>query len=91
MIRDVGWNDWKYQGGTGWSSGQDGGVGRSPSLPYTTKRRITTNLKSRNNQKFQKIKLHRALTNKELKKQSARTTRLVRTHGEVASHSGGTC
>ena len=27
------------------SSGQDGGLGRNASLPHTTKRRITTNLK----------------------------------------------
>ena len=31
------------------SSSQDGGVGRNPSLPCTTKRRITTTLKSVNN------------------------------------------
>ena len=37
------------------SSSQDGGVGRNPSLPHTTGRRITTNLKSINNQKCQKI------------------------------------
>ena len=55
-----------------------GGVGRNPSLPRTTKRRITTNLKSINNQKCQKIKLHGTLTTKELKKQSTRPTRLVR-------------
>ena len=47
-------------------------------LPCTTKRRITTNLKSINNHKCQKIKLHGALTTKELKKQSTRPTRLVR-------------
>ena len=40
------------------SSGQDGGIGRNPLLPCTTKRRITTNLKSINKQKCQKIKLH---------------------------------
>ena len=40
------------------SSGQDGGVGRNPALPHTTKSRKTTNLKSINNQKCQKIKLH---------------------------------
>ena len=40
------------------SSGQDGGVGGNPSLPCTTKRRITTNIKSINNQKCQKIKPH---------------------------------
>ena len=44
-------------------------------LPCTTKRRKTTNLKSINNQKCQKIKLHGAPTTKELKKQSARPTR----------------
>ena len=37
-------------------------------LPCTTKRRITTNVKSINNQKHQKIKLHGTLTTKELKK-----------------------
>ena len=59
-------------------SGQDGGVGRNPLLPRTTKRRITTNLKSINNKKQQKIKPHGTPTNKELKKKSTRTTRLVR-------------
>ena len=47
-------------------------------LPCTTKRRITTNLKSINNQQCQEIKLHGALTTTELKKQSKGTTRLVR-------------
>ena len=50
------------------SSSQDGGVGRNPSLPCTNKRRIITNLKSINNQKCQKIKLHGTPTNKNLKK-----------------------
>ena len=59
-------------------SGQDGGVGRNPSLPRTTKRRITTNLKSINNQKCQKIKLHGTPTTKEWKKESTRPTKLVR-------------
>ena len=36
--------------------------------PHTTKRRITTNLKTKNNQNCQKIKLYRSLTTKELKK-----------------------
>ena len=58
--------------------GQDGGIGRNPSLPRTTKRRITTNLKSINNQKYQKIKLHGTLTTKELKKKSTRTTKPIR-------------
>ena len=44
-------------------------------LPCRTKRRITTNLKSINNQKCQKIKLHGTPTTTELKKQSNRTTR----------------
>ena len=72
---------------------------RNPSLPCTTKRRIPTNLKSINNQKHQKIKLHGTLTTKELKKKSNRTTRAVRlwttwaglaqkNHGEVASCKG---
>ena len=59
-------------------SSHNGGRGRNPSLPCTTKRSITTNLKSINNQKCQKIKLHGTLTTKELKKNSIRTTRLVR-------------
>ena len=44
-------------------------------LPYTAKRRITANLKSINNQKYHKIKLHGVLTTKELKKQLNRKTR----------------
>ena len=60
------------------SSGQDGGVSRNPSLPHAIKRRITTNLKSINNQKCQKIKLRGTPTTKELKKKSTRTTRPVR-------------
>ena len=71
------------------SSGQDGGVGRNPSLLHMTKRRITTNLKSVNNQKCQKIKLHGTLTTKELKKQSARPTRLVRQWMERTHSVGG--
>ena len=55
-----------------WSSGQDGGVGRNASLPHTTKRKITTNLKTINNHKCQKIKLHGTLTTKELKKHLSR-------------------
>ena len=51
------------------SSGQDEGIGRNPLLPYTAKRRITANLKSINNQKYHKIKLHGVLTTRELKKQ----------------------
>ena len=47
-------------------------------LPHTTKRRITTNLKSINNQKCQKIKLHGTPTAKELKKKLTRITRPLR-------------
>ena len=54
------------------SSSQDGGVGRNTSLPHITQRRITTNLKTINNQKCQKIKLHGSPTTKELKKHSPR-------------------
>ena len=56
-----------------WSSGQDGSVDRNPSLPCTTKTRITTNLKTINNPKWQKIKLHGTPTTKELKKKLTRT------------------
>ena len=59
------------------SSDQDGGVNTNPSLPHTTKRRITTNVKLINNQKCQKIKLHGTPTIKELKKQSTRPTKPV--------------
>ena len=42
--------------------------GRYTLPPHTTKRRTTTNLKTKNNQNGQKIKLYGSLTNKELKK-----------------------
>ena len=61
----------------------DGGVGSNPSLPSTTKSRITTNLTSINNKKCQKNKLHGTPTTKELKKQSTRPNSPVRwTDGE---------
>ena len=74
------------------SSRQDGGVGRNPLLPRT-KRRITTNLKSINNKKCQKVKLYGTLITNELK-QSTRTIRLVRqwteiTWGKAADRAGG--
>ena len=47
---------------------QDGSIGRNTSLPCTTKRRKTTNLKTKNNQNCQKIKLHGSPKTKELKK-----------------------
>ena len=39
-------------------SSQDGGVGRCVSLSHSTKTRITMNLKMKNNQNCQKIKLY---------------------------------
>ena len=65
-------------------SGQDGGVDRYASLPPTTKRRITTNLKTKINQQCQKIKLYRSPTTKELKKKNS--SRLV---GRVETRSWG--
>ena len=53
------------------SSVRDGGIGRNSLLPHTTKRRITTNLKTKN-QKSQKVILHGTLTTEELKKHSFR-------------------
>ena len=41
--------------------------------PHTTKRRTTTNLKTKNNQNCQKIELYRSLTIKELKKKHSMT------------------
>ena len=55
-----------------WTSRQDGGVGINASLSHTTERRITTNLKTKNTQDYQKIKLHGTPTTKELKKHSSR-------------------
>ena len=56
------------------SSSQDVGIRRNTSLLHTTKSRITTNLKTVNNRKCQKIKLHGTLTTKELKKYSPKPT-----------------
>ena len=51
------------------TSGQDGGIDRYTLPSFTTKRKITTNLKTSNNQNCQKIKLYGGgLTTKELKK-----------------------
>ena len=49
------------------TSGQDEGVGRH-NLPSCTTKRKTTNLKTKNNENCQKIKLYGSLTTKELKK-----------------------
>ena len=50
------------------TSGQGGGVGRYTLPPRTTKRRTTTNLKTKNNQNYQKIELYGSPTTKELNK-----------------------
>ena len=50
------------------TSGQDGGVGRHTMPPHTIKRRTTINLKTKDNQNWQKIKLYGRPTTKELKK-----------------------
>ena len=47
-------------------------MGRYTVSPCTTKRRATTNLKTKNNQNCQKIELYGSLTTKELKKHSSR-------------------
>ena len=58
-------------------------------IPCTTKRKITTNLKSINNQKCQKMKLHGIPTTTELKKQSNILTKPVRpADGENPSQGG---
>ena len=49
-------------------SGQDGGIGRYTLPPHTTKTRTTTNLKTKNNLNWQKVKLYGSPTTKELKK-----------------------
>ena len=70
------------------ASGQDGGIGRYASLPHTTKRRITTNLKIKN-QNCQKIELYGSLTTKELKKKhSFRPVEGAETGGEDLQQSG---
>ena len=48
--------------------GQVGDVGRYTLCPHTTKRRTAMNLKTKNNQNFQKIILYGSPTTKELKK-----------------------
>ena len=50
------------------TSGEDGDIGRYTLPPHTTKRRTTTNLKTKTNQNCQKIKLYGSQTTKELKK-----------------------
>ena len=74
------------------TSGQDGGVGRHAVPPRTTKRRTTTNLKTKSNQNWQEIKLYGSPTTKEIKKKhSSRPvggvepgSRAERTRGKAA-------
>ena len=49
------------------TSSQDGGIGRHTVPPSTTKRRTTTNLKTKINHNWQEIELYRSPTTKELK------------------------
>ena len=75
------------------TSGQDGGVGRYTLPPHTIKRRTATNLKIKNNQNCQKIKLYRSQTTKKLKKKhSSRLvgdTEMDNWGGEDAQQIGG--
>ena len=50
------------------ASGQDGGVGRHTVPPCTTKRRTTTNLKTKKQPELTEIKLYGSPTTKEIKK-----------------------
>ena len=50
------------------TSGQDGDVGRHALPPHATTRIITTTLKTKNTQNYQKIKLYGSLTTKDSKK-----------------------
>ena len=50
------------------TSGQDGGIDRYILPLCTTKKNTTNNLKTKNNQNFQKTELYGSLTTEELKK-----------------------
>ena len=66
-------------------------------LPHTTKRRTTTNLKTKSNQNCQKIELYGSLTTKELKKKHSsrlvggaeKAARLEKTQGKVVARGLG--
>ena len=62
-----------------WTAGQDGGIGRYTLPHHTTKRRITTNLKTKYNQICQKTKLYGSLITKKLKKEHS--SKLVEVEG----------
>ena len=90
--RDTGTKKNTYFKDTGASS-QDGGIGRYAVPPCTTKRRTTTNLKTKSNQNCQKTKLYGSLTTKKLKKKHLSRlvggeetgSRAERTHGKVVA------
>ena len=67
------------------TSSQDGGADRYTLPPYPTKRRTTTNLKTKNHQNCQKIELYGSPTTKELKKKHS--SRLVG-GAEIGSQGG---
>ena len=70
---DVKEKDYECEEILGGTSGQDGGIGKYTLPPCTTKRRTTTNLKTKNNQNCQEIKLYGNPTTKALnKKHSSR-------------------
>ena len=74
------------------SFGQDGGIGRNTSLPCTTKRKITTNLETIKNQKWQNIKLHWTPTTKELNihpDQCAKTKKYVQRKEQIKTPEKG--
>ena len=70
------------------TSSQDGGVDRHTAPPCTTKRRTTTNLKTKNTQNCQKIELYGSPTARELKKKHS--SRLVG-GAETGSWAESTC
>ena len=79
------------------TSGQHGGIGRHTVPPRTTKRRTTTNLKTKYNQNLQKIELYGSLITKKLKKKhssipvgGAETgNQAERTHGKAVAGDPG--
>ena len=59
--------------------------------PYTTKRRITTNLKSINNQKGQKIKLPVTLDNQGIKEKLTQNNQIGKNLQQGGRQVGGAC
>ena len=70
------------------TSSQDGGRCRYSLPPCTTKRWITTDLKTKNNPNSQKIELYGSLTAKELKKKHSHMDK-PRGWGSVEARGGG--